>query len=170
MGPRSILHVRAQTPFGLCTRCGCPPPALGAYARIVTDCDATPLSPLSSGLSKPTTAVLKRRQQQLQRSEGSQRPRRSTPIKQRAYSPLLDALRPLLPLLHSFLDDGDTARLLRTSRTTALALLPGYTSPLRQPPLLARHPPLPASPARSVCAVPAARHPAQSTSRGGSSG
>ena len=45
----------------------------------------------------------------------------------RTSTPLLDALRPLVPLFHPFLDDADAARLLRTSRTTALALLPGYT-------------------------------------------
>ena len=39
---------------------------------------------------------------------------------------LLDALTPILPLFHSFLSDADAARLLRTSRTVALALLPGY--------------------------------------------
>ena len=41
--------------------------------------------------------------------------------------PLLAALRPLLSLLHPLLSDADAARLLRTSRTTALALLPSYT-------------------------------------------
>ena len=41
--------------------------------------------------------------------------------------PLLNALSPVLPLLHSFLTDADAARLLRTSRAAALALLPGYT-------------------------------------------
>ena len=41
--------------------------------------------------------------------------------------PLLDALRPILPLFHSLLSDADAARLLRTSRTTVLALLSGYS-------------------------------------------
>ena len=45
----------------------------------------------------------------------------------RANPPLLDALRPVLPIFHSLLDDADAARLLRTSRSTALALLPSYT-------------------------------------------
>ena len=40
---------------------------------------------------------------------------------------VLDALHPLLTLFQPFLDDDDAARLLRTSRTAALALLPGYT-------------------------------------------
>ena len=40
---------------------------------------------------------------------------------------LLDALSPLLSLFQPFLDDADAARLLRTSRSTAIALLPGYT-------------------------------------------
>ena len=40
--------------------------------------------------------------------------------------PLLDPSTPILPLLHTFLDDADAARLLRTSRTAALALLSGY--------------------------------------------
>ena len=39
----------------------------------------------------------------------------------------LDALRPVLSLFHPFLTDADAARLLRTSHTAALALLPGYT-------------------------------------------
>ena len=57
----------------------------------------------------------------------SQRPRRrSARLTARAHPPLLDALRPLLSHLHSFLSDDDAARLLRTSRTTALTLLPSY--------------------------------------------
>ena len=42
-------------------------------------------------------------------------------------APLHDALRPVLPLFQPFLTDADAARLLRTSRTTALTLLPCYT-------------------------------------------
>ena len=49
------------------------------------------------------------------------------PLRCGATAPLLDALRPVLPLFHSLLADADAARLLRTSRSTALALLPGYT-------------------------------------------
>ena len=51
---------------------------------------------------------------------------RSQRCRDRVNPPLLDALRPVLPLFHSLLADADAARLLRTSRTTALALLPGY--------------------------------------------
>ena len=40
--------------------------------------------------------------------------------------PLLNALHPILPVFHSFLADADAARLLRTSRTAAMTLLPGY--------------------------------------------
>ena len=41
--------------------------------------------------------------------------------------PFLDALAPVQSVFHPFLADADAARLLRTSRTAALALLPGYT-------------------------------------------
>ena len=44
-----------------------------------------------------------------------------------APSPLLDALHPVLSLFHSLLTDADAARLLRSSRTAALTLLPSYT-------------------------------------------
>ena len=72
---------------------------------------------------------MKRDQQQQQREE----PSISHPAhgfkqcRDQASAPLLDALRPILPLLHSLLADADAARLLRASRTTALALLRGYT-------------------------------------------
>ena len=41
--------------------------------------------------------------------------------------PLLATLWPILSIFHSFLTDDDAARLLRTSHTAALALLPSYT-------------------------------------------
>ena len=52
---------------------------------------------------------------------------RSMRCTDRASPPLLGALRPVLPLFHSLLADADTACLMRSSRTTALALLRGYT-------------------------------------------
>ena len=54
-------------------------------------------------------------------------PTLQAPSRSRAFPPLLDALRPILPLLNPLLTDADVSLLLRTSRTTALALLPGYT-------------------------------------------
>ena len=88
---------------------------------------------------------MKRRRQQLQLpqddSADSQPLHRSARVRCRAItsSPLLDALTPLLPLFHPFLNDHDAARLLRTSRTTALALLPSYafTSHMFRPASLA---------------------------------
>ena len=74
----------------------------------------------------------------MQRRQQQQRPRNDSQPLQRSQrthlpptptlppSPLLDALTPLLPLFHAFLSDHDAARLLRTPRATALALLPGY--------------------------------------------
>ena len=41
--------------------------------------------------------------------------------------PLLICLQPIRTVLHRFLSDDDAAYLLRVSRTTALALLPGFT-------------------------------------------
>ena len=60
-------------------------------------------------------------------ASASQPLRRSKRCRDKASPPLLDALRPVLPLFHSLLADADAARLLRTSRSTALALLRGYT-------------------------------------------
>ena len=53
--------------------------------------------------------------------------RRSRRLLAQAYPPLLDALWPVRTIVHSLLTDDDAARLLRTSRTTALTLLPRYT-------------------------------------------
>ena len=53
--------------------------------------------------------------------------RRSQRIRAHSHSPLLDALPPVLSAFHSFLSSDDAVRLLRTSRTAALALLPGYS-------------------------------------------
>ena len=77
---------------------------------------------------------MKRRQQQLPLDLQPQL-RRSQRIRARTSPPLLDALAPILPLFHPFLDDAAAACLLRTSRTAALALLPGYafTSHIFQP-------------------------------------
>ena len=72
---------------------------------------------------------MKRGQQQRCDNDGapSQTLHRSKRCRDTASPPLLDALRPILPIFHSLLADADAARLLRTSRTAALALLPGYT-------------------------------------------
>ena len=71
--------------------------------------------------------MMKRGRQQREQLSVSHTPRRSKRCRDRANPPLLDALRPVLSLFHSLLADADAARLLRTSRTTALALLTGYT-------------------------------------------
>ena len=70
---------------------------------------------------------MKRRRQPQRQQDSSQPLRRSRRVKAQSHPPLFDALRPLLPLFHALLPDDVAARLLRTSRTTALALLPGYT-------------------------------------------
>ena len=53
--------------------------------------------------------------------------RRSERLRAQSFPRVLDALRPILPLFHSFLTDDVAACLLRTSRTTALILLSSYT-------------------------------------------
>ena len=68
-----------------------------------------------------------KRRRQRQASGHSQPLRRSQRIRARSVAPLLDALRPILPHFHSFLTDDNAARLLRTSRTAAVTLLPSYT-------------------------------------------
>ena len=54
------------------------------------------------------------------------------------FIPLPDALSPILPLFHAFLTDSDAVRLLHTSHSGALVLLPSYTftSHIFQPPTL----------------------------------
>ena len=58
------------------------------------------------------------------RDDDSNTPERS---RTRLSSSLVDSLGPVLSIFHAFLADADAARLLRSSHTAALALLPGYT-------------------------------------------
>ena len=60
--------------------------------------------------------------------DGSHPRRRSRRVRAQTVAPLLDYLQPVLPLFHSLLTKADAVRLLRTSRTSASALLSLYSA------------------------------------------